>query len=84
MRVSIRRYTSTTRGTILLGLRRILQQFYFIHDRTKNNSLLCLSLFFKAGWLVVSRISVALAIFQPYRDLKTGDCGPKLNCLTSI
>ena len=25
------------------------------------------------GWLVVLRIYVALAIFQPYRDLKAGD-----------
>ena len=25
------------------------------------------------GWLVVSRIYVALAVFQPYRDLEAGD-----------
>ena len=25
------------------------------------------------GWLVVLRIYVALAVFQPYRDLETGD-----------
>ena len=25
------------------------------------------------GWLVVLRIYVALAIFQPYRDLEAGD-----------
>ena len=26
-----------------------------------------------AGWLVVFRIYVALAVFQPYRDLEAGD-----------
>ena len=28
---------------------------------------------FLVGWLVVLRIYVALAVFQPYRDLKAGD-----------
>ena len=27
----------------------------------------------RVGWLVVLRIYVALAIFQPYRDLEAGD-----------
>ena len=25
------------------------------------------------GWLVLMRINVALAVFQPYRDLEAGD-----------
>ena len=28
---------------------------------------------FRVGWLVVLRIYVALAVFQPYRDLEAGD-----------
>ena len=31
------------------------------------------SLFYLVGWLVVLRIYVALAVFQPYRDLEAGD-----------
>ena len=32
-----------------------------------------LSLLGLVGWLVVFRIYVALAIFQPYRDMEAGD-----------
>ena len=36
-------------------------------------NLLYASLFFLCGWLVVLRINVDLAIFQPYLDLEAGD-----------
>ena len=35
-----------------------------------NNYLLCAN---KVGWLVVFRIYIASAVFQPYRDLEAGD-----------
>ena len=38
--------------------------------RTRNESM---SVGWFVGWLVVLRIYVALAIFQPYRDLEAGD-----------
>ena len=39
----------------------------------KYNSTEPFDNFLTVGWLVVLRIYVALAVFQPYRDLEAGD-----------
>ena len=47
-----------------------------IKQQLSSVVILCLqlkSIIWLVGWLVVLRIYVALAVFQPYRDLEAGD-----------
>ena len=39
----------------------------------QDKGILTIDTTFLQGWLVVLRINVALAIFQPYRDFEAGD-----------
>ena len=41
-----------------------------VTGQRSRSQLTCMEM---VGWLVVLRIYIALAIFQPYRDLKAGD-----------
>ena len=47
--------------------------YWPVRQVSHRNSTVWLFNFSLVGWLVVLRIYVALAVFQPYRDLEAGD-----------